>query len=1214
MNDAKILVPIRLEALIVNNETSDAENWKNFSLDYEMMARRMGTELETEDLQTLQSGLCEPGIHLHWALPAALTNGIYIKEKNQVIFPAVPNRWLIIRTQISKGKPVTKKWIVESDYIDSGAKSPWAVQKADGSFSDTFIGRAVELEQWEDESKPANTPLTAVAPGNAAFAAVYQCCREVFGFYDNLEGIEEGTFSYLVTGWYSEPGIDPLNNSDTRIKDNLKNKWALPALKTGDSFPDGIFCHGFIHSVIWKGDDGDYTLPYTRGNVNVGVGYTSIEAKAAQVSRQTGAAEKLLSAFFYDALKDVESAATIETQVDDRAFSHVDGGALWEIQRTEGDTEKEQEELGKPHFPDKAAFPQLHLLFKKLNRQQHILDNFLFKKESLHVAFRAVCDKIIKAEFDEMPEAVKKQLEVEREALKKEIDILADCIVKTKARVDEHRDAINNHKLFNKGDGTLKPEFELIERKMPRFWKPNDPVVVFSGSGVKSSVKYKIPGDAEKLPCRLISEVIAQLLLKDEGIEEKSFTAPSMSPGIQPLGSLHAAHIDIINKLFNEALLLDPVWAAEWAHSYYGDTAKKNQNAIAFAKQLKKILDTDDATPAAGYIDMKSHAGTVFKELIKTKPALKLLLEKWAIQKWKHPWTPVYMIWSAKWMPAYTTGDGRVAYAKDRWTWKDKRYAYTGPAPDEKGVTVFSGKAIVTDALTGILRAKLPDVATDYNISQAFSAFSDALLMRRHAIRLPLLQKKTQANRKLVKDTRYDNYLTNAEYFFPGTDFVNDNGINEFFPLRAGHSRITRLWLTDAFGQVQKVIADSKPVTAGVTFVAANLKDNKDKELITLTPRIIQPSRLSFRWTEATPAPIAEGDDNPVLPGCAHDPLSPDSTSDPGTSPVCGWLMPDSLNRSLNIYDAAGESCGSVKITDDSKGRMQLDWIGPLRETESSPGSKIQNRYLLEFVNGLLEHGKPGEKSNGVALSLLFNLCRSTALFLDTPAARQSPGIAGLVGQPVALVRASLKFDLQGLPVQPQGWKDSLTSETKIDPPGMQGLEFPVSLGDTRNSKDGLIGYFTDKDGFGKMHIAYGSNPDDGKNAYFVRGDVSLSFKTNADPAGITLLMDPRGGVQADCGLLPSKFIDLPPHFTDKALKNIQMHLLVAPFLGAPGNAYVPVSTEQDRNWILFQQQAPGVWKEMDATKPVPLQSNAFNTQRIQEGYLVLKPVPPAKK
>ena len=68
------------------------------------------------------------GLHLHWALPNALTIGRHPpgaggepNPSRPIEFPAIPNRWLVIRTG---GGLADKRWVVQSDYL-SGPRPSW---------------------------------------------------------------------------------------------------------------------------------------------------------------------------------------------------------------------------------------------------------------------------------------------------------------------------------------------------------------------------------------------------------------------------------------------------------------------------------------------------------------------------------------------------------------------------------------------------------------------------------------------------------------------------------------------------------------------------------------------------------------------------------------------------------------------------------------------------------------------------------------------------------------------------------------------------------------------------------------------------------------------------------------------------------------------------------------------------------------------------------
>jgi hypothetical protein len=190
------------------------------------------------------------GLHLHWALPDALTIGS--NQNGETQFPPVPNRWLIRRLDASGA--VQKSWIVESDFLHplsstskptflnppNDANGPpitaWPggrpitfptrrIQLPNGKpgAAYRYMGRALSLSDWLaqpgtgrdylNQPQFSDYKLTALGYGEPAFAAYYPNCYSVFGFCDTDPALQAGTTSeYQVIGWYNEPELDPLQS------------------------------------------------------------------------------------------------------------------------------------------------------------------------------------------------------------------------------------------------------------------------------------------------------------------------------------------------------------------------------------------------------------------------------------------------------------------------------------------------------------------------------------------------------------------------------------------------------------------------------------------------------------------------------------------------------------------------------------------------------------------------------------------------------------------------------------------------------------------------------------------------------------------------------------------------------------------------------------------------------------------------------------------
>ncbi len=90
----------------------------------------LGSSLRDEALDDADLWL-RPGVHLHWSLPDGLCRATHPvsggqQDRSRVVFPAVPNRWLVVRTI---GGSVDARWLVESDYVWSPAEK-WPPQRA----------------------------------------------------------------------------------------------------------------------------------------------------------------------------------------------------------------------------------------------------------------------------------------------------------------------------------------------------------------------------------------------------------------------------------------------------------------------------------------------------------------------------------------------------------------------------------------------------------------------------------------------------------------------------------------------------------------------------------------------------------------------------------------------------------------------------------------------------------------------------------------------------------------------------------------------------------------------------------------------------------------------------------------------------------------------------------------------------------------------------
>src|SRR5690242_12772869 len=119
-----LMVPIHLDALLLAQDQMLAGATADFARlpycdttsDVNASVANISEDIVSQpfDDQTLY---LKAGIHLHWSLPDALTTGLHTPAGTD--FPAVPNRWLVMRSKQADGQmaSVERTWIVESDYL-----------------------------------------------------------------------------------------------------------------------------------------------------------------------------------------------------------------------------------------------------------------------------------------------------------------------------------------------------------------------------------------------------------------------------------------------------------------------------------------------------------------------------------------------------------------------------------------------------------------------------------------------------------------------------------------------------------------------------------------------------------------------------------------------------------------------------------------------------------------------------------------------------------------------------------------------------------------------------------------------------------------------------------------------------------------------------------------------------------------------------------------
>jgi hypothetical protein len=342
-----LMVPIHLDALYLKKDRSVVETMADFSrLPYFDGNRDINPDVANLSEEILSQpfedrGLqLQAGVHLHWALPDALTRGYQPRKasgkesekgsgkesERSINFPRVPNRWLVTRTDAGGGH---RQWVVESDYLyphgqngpQSAISYPYPSKPHPQPFR--YTGRKLPLAAWKNKDAAAQYlgKLTAVGYGEPTFAAFYPNRLSVFGFRDDappwsLQGVQ-----YDVIGWYSDPQQDCLYSKalqEAFAKEKYKAledvyRWVVE--RPADSaFPTQTICYAHLkfepHHPV---DD----LPEEK-DVAVAVGNTGTEALSAYLAHFCARDPKLANIPKPDLLEDQLEAIHLASQFEGR--------------------------------------------------------------------------------------------------------------------------------------------------------------------------------------------------------------------------------------------------------------------------------------------------------------------------------------------------------------------------------------------------------------------------------------------------------------------------------------------------------------------------------------------------------------------------------------------------------------------------------------------------------------------------------------------------------------------------------------------------------------------------------------------------------------------------------------------------------------------------------------------------------------------------------
>jgi hypothetical protein len=1001
----------------------------------------------------------------------------------------------------------------------------------------------------------------------------------------------------MVAGWYADLGDDPLaqllHPASVTAADVLATiqqtfGWTF-APAHGASPPGRIICNGLITGIGWD-PQRRYLIPPSSKPITVAIGNTTAEALSAYLAARLpdlGNVEGLLNALQLGQLNRLgqpDGPLQIEEALHQSQFGSLSAGTVWSIRPktpppgSAGSLDGIADRL-RGTLPEELgdALNQLNLLQAQANALQ-------FQIDAARAQIFADWYKYMLLEYgpQTLPIRATDALNYVRNTGVAALERLLEGLQTLTDRLHAQLAAVS---------AAMRADTVLGKTEAHRFWAANDPVILLAGEDLASLFRPTDTGSFDasgNLICRMGDALVSGLRI------------PSASEAVNPaqLPQLPASRSSILSAipelagLMAEAFFLDPNQCWVLARAAAGAAAGDLWQQIQAAQR---------ALFSGGPQGDVIFSGSVPAPL--------------GFQTWAAPFVPLLLEWEVEYYPLAPIDDqgGAAAYAPGFITANfaldqdaiDLAALAPPPAPAQlPPVELYRGIAPLAHNveidITGQIDAYLRDYPDDpqaaelkkiaaagapFMMAQALGGFHQALIMRKQTLQLPVAD-PLAATPAL---SEFSNVTVQQAVGRENTTApLPDNPYN---PLRAALMRVRRLWLVDMFGQKRELVPQPTDVIRAASLVPHG--EDPAHPFIALPPRISQPSRLRFRWLSA---------DNDAV----------EMNSDPATTPVCGWVLFNHLDDNLMIYDGAGRPLGSL----NARGPLWTGAPGDNATYDQPIGTVLANAnaHLRAFALGI--HDNPDAVD---FLTDLLTVIDDTLALVGPQNGAQSAGLSVLIGRPLALVRASLRLDLQGSPALNESWaafiaavQDGLPADGR-DTAAFPTVRFPVRLGDLANLNDGLIGYFIDDGSAAAYRTCYAPASRAVSHGVVPPGPNQLTVAGAAAPVIVTMLIDPHAAVHATAGIVPVKQIGIPPYMYADAMRRMAVTFLTTPVLSAAARFSVPIPNEAGYGWSWVTRQPGSAAWQNSPIAPANPNAADFPVQQISEGWLRLTEQPPTR-
>jgi hypothetical protein len=1235
IREPRLLVPVDLQALVVRVGVNDTDP----------MVRLPFRDGQTDPppLDVTDSGTPRPpGVHLLWTVPIALGRGTLVPDpaapddqsRRRLALPVLPDRWSVLRLAVPAGgrDPVVTGWVIEAD---AGTVTPLAAWP--GGTSQT-VAPPIPLAQLN------------VHAGGPAWTSSYDAAQGRCSFHDDLADLADVTVegdavTYLVTGWWATTANDPLDGVGTDIgyRQRLADLgWNDPDHPSPDAQQRAAADDRYrVAETFGLPATQRYTQPLLldAGKAAPTVAYDTVAGTEILQTATSGFVREAVSAallppaptrstLVHGRLHGVpllaplapDSAPATEamrvvlgaTTPDVAAAVTVAGAAMGTADQ---DARRSAERL-------LAAFSSgLLIRIDEANTWADIDEyEHAHAFASLPGGTEGIDRFVDKPGATTDPGAAFRPGAAQASSAKKAVTVTSPTVlwsaVERPSLLVNARESVVSRQLagFDGRLNTPPPPAPATVREVPRpappYRQPAPPVLAVTGGGRTRSVAEREEADG-KLMCRLSDQL--------------SRGHAGLLPSQELLASLGTSALpDEVLDLAREALAEDPylsAWRTRRAEPSGLDSGLVGARFQAEAA-LSHAYYTADNQRISSFVNTSVSSAAERQKATEALLRLSLSDGIWShpegVTMWGQPWRPLFCDWQV------TLQLGPL----DGWTLTgiDVDPAATITTPDT--VTVQGRSSLVTGVAATVAAGidrwlneeRQRDLGghglADPQTESALASLRDILAGT------DMMSVALDGLREQLLGLAYDRGLLHRDA--DAADDGSRQSLVDAVPrlLAAGRITLTAARLVDAFGRFVKLPVDQ-------LIVPARLAEANQRDMLA-RPRITAPARWRFDLVDAT----STSTDAP-LAGIDQADLAKQIT------PIAGFLLPDHMDESLEVFAADGRPLG--ELLHDSYSDAVSWEIAPGRIDVAPAAGPTDDpdptHHLLGWVaagvvaaDAADRQGTPTRREDESSLSALLRAIDTTLWTVDPFGSLGTEHIAGLVGRPIAVVAARLSLDI----------KPDLDGHVYADPSlraarqaafdAMAAQVFEVRLGEVTRSDDGLLGYFVDDD-YSHFHVVDRAiavnalpsgrgrgvldpdNPDPLQPQPITHTYIDTDGVVRIRPGQtvrLTLLMHPGGKVHLTSGILPRVDKALARDWVNPGLTKLAPSLRCGPLLIDADKVRLPKVASFPADQLFTHRDTPTSWKDdpiLAATQSALLPDTA---PAIQEGWVRIDPNPPA--